>query len=74
MFQDIFATLIILLISVGITCAILYFVVRTAVAQAIKDALASLEVSVGVRNIVKSGVAEALEEIEKKKETEQKNG
>ena len=70
--MDALVTLVIYLISLAIGCGIMYFVVKAAVAQGIKDALWNLEVS--MRNAVKGGMTEAQQEIEKKQETEQKNG
>lgn len=58
-------TLIVFLISLAVSCAILYFVVKAAVAQGIKDALWNLEIS--MRNAVKNGALEARREIEKDK-------
>lgn len=69
------AVLFVGLISLGIICGILYFVVKAAVAAGIKDAMWNLEVKVSMRNAVKGGVAEALQEAEaKKSETEQNHG
>ena len=56
-------TLIVFLISLAASCAILYFVVKAAVAQGIKDALWNLEIS--MRNAVKNGALEARREMEK---------
>lgn len=70
---EVLITLTAVLISVAIVCAILYFVVKAAVAQGVKDALFSLQVRVDSRNTVKAGVLEALREIQKDK-TEEKDG
>ena len=53
-----------LLIGLVVFCAVLFFVVKAAVAQGIKDALWNLEIS--MKNAVKNGVGEALAEREKK--------
>lgn len=71
--MDAISTLVVYLISLAISCGILYFVVKAAVAQGIKDALWNLEVS--MRNAVKGGAIEAAQELAKNKsETEQKHG
>ena len=67
---EVLITLIAVLISIAIVCAVLYFVVKEAVAQGTKDALGSLEVRVDMRNTVKTGVLEAFQEIEKNKSEE----
>lgn len=65
--------IILFLIVLSVSCAVLYFIVKTAVTQGIKDALWNIEVS--MRNAVKNGVTEALQELDKSKaETESKNG
>lgn len=54
-------------------CGVLFFIVKAAVAEGIKDAMWNLEVS--MRNAVKDGTVEALQELEAKKSgTENKNG
>ena len=71
--MDALVSLVIYLIGLVIFCAVLYAIIRSAVAQAIKDTLWHLEV--GTRNAMKSGIQEALAELEKNKtETETKNG
>lgn len=65
--------IILFLIVLSVSCAVLYFIVKAAVTQGIKDALWNIEVS--MRNAVRNGVTEALQELDKSKaETESKNG
>lgn len=73
MIVEVLITLTAVLISIAIVCAILYFVVKAAVEQGVKDALLSLQVRVDRRNTVKDGVLEALREIQKDK-VEEKDG
>ena len=65
--------IILFLIVLSASCAVLYFIVKAAVTQGIQDSLWNIEVS--MRNAVKNGVTEALQELDKSKaETESKNG
>ena len=57
--------IILFLIVLSVSCAVLYFIVKAAV----------WNIEVSMRNAVKNGVTEALQELDKSKaETESKNG
>ena len=65
--------IILYLIVLSASCAVLYFIVKAAVTQGIQDTLWNIEVS--MRNAVKNGVIEALQELDKSKaETEKNHG
>jgi hypothetical protein len=65
--------IILFLIVLSASCAVLYFIVKAAVTQGIQDTLWNIEVS--MRNAVKNGVIEALQELDKSKaETEKNHG
>ena len=65
--------IILFLIVLSASCAVLYFIVKAAVTQGIQDTLLNIEVS--MRNAVKNGVIEALQELDKSKaETEKNHG
>lgn len=66
--MDVIIPPIVYLISIVIGFAIMFFVIKAAVAQGIKDALWNFEVA--MRNAVKNGVQEALQETEKNKSEE----
>lgn len=64
---------IVYLVVLALSLIAMFFIVKAAVAEGIKDALWNIEVS--MRNAVKNGVTEALQELDKSKaETESKNG
>lgn len=65
--------IILFLIVLSASCAVLYFIVKAAVTQGIQDTIWNIEVS--MRNAVKNGVIEALQELDKSKaETEKNHG
>ncbi len=66
-------SIVLFLIIAAISCGVQYFIIKTAVVQGVKDSLWEIEVS--MRNAVKNGVIEAMQELEKSKsETENGNG
>ena len=64
---------IVYLVVLALSLIAMFFIVKAAVAEGIKDALWNIEVS--MRNAVKNGVTEALQELDKSKaETEKNHG
>ena len=60
--MELFATLVGSIITIGISCAVTYFVVKAAMSAALRDFLWHMEIS--TRNAVKNGTLEALKELE----------
>lgn len=67
---------IVYLVVLAVSLIIMFFIIKAAVAEGIKDAMWNLEVS--MKSAVKNGTLEALQEMEKSKksksETENGNG